>query len=73
MTDIRRLPHPSTDAWDWQLKGACRGVDSAVFFHPEHERGPSRSTRERKAKAICARCPVLQQCRQHALTVREPC
>jgi len=42
-----------------------------VFFHPENERGLTRSGRERKAKQICARCPVLEQCRQHALTVHE--
>jgi WhiB family redox-sensing transcriptional regulator len=24
------------------------------------------------AKTVCAACPVIQQCRQHALAVREP-
>lgn len=43
-----------------------------MFFHPENERGPTRSVRERKTKQIYARCPVLEQCRQHALTVHEP-
>lgn len=71
MADIRRLPALSADAWDWQLEGACRGVDSAVFFPPDNERGTTRSTRERQAKQICAGCPVLQRCRQHALSVHE--
>lgn len=72
MADIRRLPGTNTDLWDWQLAGLCRGVDSAVFFHPEGERGPSRARRERSAKAICQQCPVRAQCAAHALQVHEP-
>lgn len=72
MADVRRLPVPTAEVWDWQLRGACRGADSSMFFHPENERGPARSRRERKAKQICADCPVLNNCRQHALTVHEP-
>jgi WhiB family redox-sensing transcriptional regulator len=47
-------------------------VDSALFFHPEGERGPSRARREAEAKAICGTCPVIAQCAAHALQVREP-
>ena len=72
MADTHRLPAPVTDVWDWQLRGACRGMDSAVFFHPKGERGPARSGREARAKQICAGCPVLAQCRAHALAVHEP-
>ena len=72
MADTRRLPVPVTDIWDWQIRGACRGMDSALFFHPENERGSARSGREARAKQICATCPVLAQCRTHALAVREP-
>jgi WhiB family redox-sensing transcriptional regulator len=72
MADIRRLPGPNADVWDWQLEGLCRGKDSALFFHPDGERGPARARREAKAKAICQACPVLTQCRQHALAVQEP-
>ena len=72
MADTRRLPVPVTDVWDWQIRGACRGMDSALFFHPEGERGPARSGREAQAKQICASCPVLAQCRAHALAVHEP-
>ena len=72
MADIRRLPSPHADAWDWQLLGACRGTDGDLFFHPENERGPARSRREAAAKAICLTCPVLARCREHALAVREP-
>jgi WhiB family redox-sensing transcriptional regulator len=72
MTDLRRLPPPSTAVWDWQLRAACRRMDSEVFFHPEGERGQARARREAGAKAVCRSCPVLRQCRTHALAVREP-
>ena len=72
MAEISRLPGPNADVWDWQLRGACRGEDPNLFFHPEGERGPSRRNRDTAAKAICERCPVLQECADHALRVREP-
>lgn len=72
MADVRRLPGPNADIWDWQMKGLCRGVDSSFFFHPDGERGPARAQREARAKAMCESCPVLQQCRAHALAVQEP-
>jgi WhiB family redox-sensing transcriptional regulator len=72
MADISRLPGPNADLWDWQLLGACRAEDPSVFFHPEGERGSARARREAAAKAICARCPVLDACASHALAVREP-
>jgi WhiB family transcriptional regulator, redox-sensing transcriptional regulator len=72
MTDISRLPGPLTENWEWQLLGACRSEDTELFFHPEGERGPRRSGREAAAKAVCARCPVLDLCRSHALAAREP-
>jgi WhiB family redox-sensing transcriptional regulator len=72
MADTRRLPVPVADIWDWQLRGACRGMDSAFFFHPEGERGAARVGREARAKQVCQSCPVLEQCRRHALAVEEP-
>lgn len=72
MTDTRRLPKPVTHEWEWQLEGACQGLNSSVFFHPDGERGSARARRAAKAKAICLHCPVLQKCRRHALSVREP-
>lgn len=66
------LPGPNADVWDWQMRGLCRGVDSSVFFHPDGERGRARSQREMRAKEICRQCPVLAQCRTHALNVSEP-
>lgn len=72
MAEISRLPGPVADRWDWQLQGSCRDTGSTVFFHPEGERGPARRNRDAAAKAVCATCPVLEQCREHALAVREP-
>ena len=72
MADVRRLPGPNADLWDWQLHGACRGQDSSLFFHPEGERGPARAARETAAKAVCASCAVVERCLRHALSAREP-
>jgi WhiB family transcriptional regulator, redox-sensing transcriptional regulator len=72
VADTRWLPVPVTDIWDWQLRGSCRGMDSAFFFHPEGERGPARVNREVRAKQICQACPVLERCREHALSAHEP-
>ena len=72
MAELSRLPGTNTDHWDWQMHAACRGEQSAVFFHPEGERGPARRKRDAAAKAVCATCPVLNQCREHGLAVREP-
>jgi len=72
MADYSRLPGPVEDHWQWQSQGACRGLQTMMFFHPEYERGPTRMRREAEAKAVCQRCPVIEQCRQHALQVHEP-
>ena len=52
----------------WRLRAACRSVDSAVFFSPDAERGQAR---EARAKAICARCPVIRECAAYVLTAGE--
>lgn len=72
MADVRRLPVPVTETWDWQMRSACRDIDTEVFFHPDRERGAARAHREAEAKKVCRACPVVQQCREHALAVREP-
>jgi WhiB family redox-sensing transcriptional regulator len=72
MSDVSRLPGPMDHAWQWQRLGSCRGMDSAVFFHPDGERNPSRARRTAQAKAVCHRCPVIEQCREFALQTREP-
>lgn len=72
MAEVRRLPPIREGDWDWQTRAACRGIDTSMFFHPENERGPSRVRREMRAKAVCAACPVIDNCREWALAAREP-
>ena len=72
VTNVARLPGPIADIWDWQRMGLCRGRDSAQFFHPDGERGASRSRREASAKQLCRTCPVRAECAAHALATREP-
>ena len=72
MAEISRLPRPVASVWEWQYQGACRELPTEMFFHPDGERGPRRANRDAAAKAICATCPVIEACRQHALSVQEP-
>lgn len=72
MADVSHLPGPLMDLWEWQYEGACRDLDTELFFHPDGERGGTRRRRAEAAKAICATCPVIAQCRAHALRSREP-
>jgi WhiB family redox-sensing transcriptional regulator len=72
MADTRRLPGPLLDYWEWQLHAACRGMDTATFYHPQAERNAARKHRIAAAKAICQACPAIKACLAHALRVQEP-
>lgn len=62
----------STTQADWQLRAACRGPQSAVFFPPTApERRDEKRFREASAKAICKTCPVQSECLDYALQIRE--
>jgi WhiB family redox-sensing transcriptional regulator len=63
---------PVSEEWNWQLAAACRGMDVEIFFHPASERRHQKQRRIDQAKVICNSCPVLEECRQHALRTREP-
>lgn len=57
----------------WQLRAACRGPETWLFFPPAHaERKDEREEREALAKIICRRCPVRGECLDYALRTREP-
>ncbi len=71
MKTITKRPTPVVETWEWQTHAACRGLDVAVFFHPDSERGPSRRKREEQAKAVCAGCPVRQTCLDWAMSFGE--
>lgn len=72
MAEITQIPKPLIEQWEWQYDGACRTLDTEMFFHPDGERGPSRRNRAAEAKRICASCPVMDECRSHSLRAREP-
>lgn len=63
---------PDDATWFWQERGACRSVDPTLFFHPQNERGLSRTRRDRLAKAVCASCAVRLECADYAIRAREP-
>jgi len=63
---------PVRHDWTWQSMAACRGMDTAIFYHPENERGPTRHRRDWEAKRICQRCRVVGPCLQWARETREP-
>jgi len=57
----------------WQVKAACRGPESRVFFPPTWpERREEREAREMRAKSICRSCAVRVACLEYALQIREP-
>ena len=56
----------------WQRRASCRGEDSVFFFAPAYfEKRREKLAREAVAKRICATCPVIEPCLDHALTTRE--
>lgn len=56
----------------WQDRGRCRDLDPDLFFPPvEAESTEQRHAREGAAKAVCASCPVRQECLSWALSNRE--
>lgn len=73
MKEFDRLDPRPEYARPWQERGVCHGDDNALFFGPESERKGARLRRELRAKAMCRTCPVMIQCRDHALRVDEPC
>jgi WhiB family transcriptional regulator, redox-sensing transcriptional regulator len=53
---------------EWALAAACRDQDPLLFFGPNRfEPKRDRLQREATAKAVCATCPALDACREHAL------
>ncbi|MBC2864756.1 WhiB family transcriptional regulator [Streptomyces mexicanus] len=50
---------------NWRYRAACREEDPDLFF-PIGSTGPALHQTER-AKAVCRRCPVQEECLQWAL------
>ena len=56
----------------WRVAALCRGDDAIHFFAPNHmERKEEKDLREASARALCARCPVREECLDYALDVGE--
>ena len=55
---------------EWANRAACLGAEPEVFF-PVGSGGMAVSD-VAAAKAICSHCPVLHDCREYALTSRQP-
>lgn len=71
MTIAHDLPRPLLSTYDWQTSGSCRRADPELFFL-ESVRGHAKARQVAAAKAVCAACPVQQNCLEHGLTVHEP-
>lgn len=54
---------------DWRQDAACIGEDPELFF-PVGTTGPALEQVER-AKAVCRRCPVIDQCLEWALATNQ--
>jgi WhiB family redox-sensing transcriptional regulator len=68
---VARLPASLSKGW--QHQAACRGSDTSWFFAPSYfEKREEKDAREAKAKRVCARCPVIEECLEYALRIREP-
>ncbi|MEE1939258.1 WhiB family transcriptional regulator [Streptomyces sp. TRM 70361] len=59
-------------AGPWHSEAVCRRDEAGLFFAPSKEPTAARLSREQAAKRVCARCPVLIDCREHALLQPEP-
>lgn len=54
------------DHMPWADAAACgSGVDPELFFPVAT--GPAADAAAVRAKAVCAGCPVIRECREHAL------
>lgn len=51
---------------DWRELAACREEDPELFF--PIGTGPAADAQAEQAKAVCRRCPVLEQCLTYALS-----
>ncbi|MEN2423045.1 WhiB family transcriptional regulator [Streptomyces rimosus] len=64
---LRNLHAPDTlePRGSWRDRAACRTEDPDLFF-PAGSTGPW-AAQLVDAKRVCARCPVLHECRRYAL------
>jgi len=58
-----------TRAYDWRDDSACRDEDPELHF--PLGKGEEARRQMEQAKAVCARCPVTDQCLQWAMETRQ--
>ncbi|OEV04750.1 WhiB family transcriptional regulator [Streptomyces oceani] len=68
----QRAPARDDEASPWHSEAVCRRDEAGLFFAPSKEPTAARLTREQAAKRVCAGCPVVGECREHALVQPEP-
>lgn len=64
MSTRRSNTRPPGAKRDWDHRAACRGADTAMWFPDPKE--PAEA-----AKAVCAGCPVRDECLDYALASRQ--
>src|SRR5690625_1589678 len=57
--------------WHWQQAAACQEEEASLFFGPEDESPQTMQAREHAAAQVCAICPVVASCLDHALSQPE--
>ncbi|MEM8618136.1 MAG: WhiB family transcriptional regulator [Actinomycetota bacterium] len=63
MSSVERI-----DGEYWRTRAACQGEFGSLFYPPlRTEKKSAKSTREQRAKAVCAACPVRTDCLDHAV------
>ncbi|MEU8673658.1 WhiB family transcriptional regulator [Streptomyces sp. NPDC048560] len=68
----QRTPARADEAGPWHAEAVCRRDEAGLFFAPSKEPTAARLSREEAAKRVCARCPVMVECQEHALVQPEP-
>lgn len=58
--------------YTWRFHARCTDFDVDTFFGPPTESHGVRIRRERMARRICSRCPVLESCRRFAAETGQP-
>jgi WhiB family transcriptional regulator, redox-sensing transcriptional regulator len=75
ISGLQRLPTEFDRTMRWARDAACRDEDPELFFPLPVAGGKGSVLAKRQrlatAKAICGRCPVLRECRKHALELPE--
>ncbi|AVZ38605.1 MULTISPECIES: WhiB family transcriptional regulator [unclassified Dietzia] len=58
------------ERWAWAEHGLCRDVPD-LFYNADDDPKGLRRRKEAAATKLCGQCPVIRQCRAHAVGNRE--